>query len=84
MEYLSNRRSNTLSNDPLIISMDDIKQMHLQNEKDAAECKAVTESTNRGESFYATDKHSGAGKADNSRMALYKECCFVIERQQDL
>ena len=39
MEYLSeSRRSDkTLPNEPLIISMKDIMQMHRQNEMDAAE-----------------------------------------------
>ena len=55
MDYLSSRRSSQLSNEPLMISGYDILNMHIQNEKDAAECRAVTESSNRGETYYAND-----------------------------
>lgn len=76
MDYLSNRRSSTLSNEPLVISMNDLKQMHFQNERDAAECKAVTESSNRGESYYAGDGKPGEGKLDDFQAAFFKEVLY--------
>ncbi len=76
MEYLSSRRSNMLSNEPLIISIEDIKTMHLQNEMDASECRAVTESSNRGESYYADDGRPGVEKINNFQMAFFKEVLY--------
>ena len=77
MEYLSeSRRSDkTLPNEPLIISMKDIMQMHRQNEMDAAECRAVTASSDRGESYFADDGRPGEDKV-NPQLAMYKEILY--------
>lgn len=77
MDYLSkNRRGSALSNEPLVISSDDLMQMHLQNERDAAECRAVTESSNRGESYYAGDGRPGNEKIADSRAAFFREVLY--------
>lgn len=77
MDYLSkNRRGSALSNEPLVISSDDLMQMHLQNERDAAECRAVTETSNRGESYYAGDGRPGNEKIADSRAAFFREVLY--------
>lgn len=77
MEYLSwNRRSTTFSNEPLVISSDDLMQMHLQNQRDAAECRAVTESSNRGESYYAGDGRPGNHKTADFMTAFFREVLY--------
>lgn len=76
MEYLSSRRSSMLSNDPLIITLEDIKTMHLQNKMDALECRAITESSNRKETYYADDSCPGLEKINNFQRAFFKECLY--------
>jgi len=76
MNYISERRSQTLSNDPYEITRDDIQMMYRENLKDQMECEKVTESSNRGESYYADDNKPGEGKIDNSRLAFYKEVLY--------
>lgn len=76
MDYLSSRRSSQLSNEPLMISRYDILNMHIQNEKDAAECRAVTESSNRGETYYANDGRPGNEKISDFHMAFFKEVLY--------
>ena len=76
MDYLSNRRSDTLSNEPLVISEDDLRQMHLQNQRDAAECRAVTESSNRGETYYVNDGRPGKEKIEDFHAAFFKEVLY--------
>lgn len=76
MDYLSkNRRGSALSNEPLVISSDDLMQMHLQNERDAAECRAVTETSNRGESYYAGD---GTGQWKNFLRGKIRSCIDLL------
>ena len=76
VDYLSSRRSSQLSNEPLMISRYDILNMHIQNEKDAAECRAVTESSNRGETYYANDGRPGNEKISDFHMAFFKEVLY--------
>lgn len=76
MNYITERRSRSLSNDPYEITYDDIQMMHRENLKDKMECKDVTESSNRGESYYADDNKPGEGKIDNFRLAFYKEVLY--------
>lgn len=76
MNYITERRSQTLSNDPYEITYDDIQMMLRENLKDQMECKKVTESSNRGESYYADDNKPGEGKIDNFRWAFYKEVLY--------
>lgn len=73
MDYLSKE---LLSNKPLVISEDVLYQLHLQNERDAAECKAVTESSNRGESYYTKDGRPGEEKIENFHAAFFKEVLY--------
>ena len=88
MDYLSSRRSSQLSNEPLMISGYDILNMHIQNEKDAAECRAVTESSNRGETYYANDGRPGNEKISDffptRRSSDLKKYCIVILKQRAL
>ena len=64
MNYISSRRGDKLTNEPFIISSEDIKEMLAQNEKDARECEEVTKSSYRGESFYKGDTRPGSGKLE--------------------
>ena len=73
MNYFTERRSQTLTNDPYEISYEDIQMMLRENMKDQMECEKVTESSNRGESCYVDDNKPGEGKIGNSRLAFYKE-----------
>lgn len=79
MEYLSSRRSSMLSNDPLIITLEDIKTMHLQNKMDALECRAITESSNRKETYYADDSRPGLEKMNNFQRAFFKELMLAYK-----
>lgn len=59
-----------------LITYDDLHRMYEDNQRDAAECEQVTQSTNRGESYYADDDRPGVGKIQHPRHALYKEILF--------
>ncbi|MBO5353478.1 MAG: FRG domain-containing protein [Lachnospiraceae bacterium] len=76
MNYITERRSSTLSNEPFEITYEDIRRMFLENIKDEAECRRVTESTYRGESYYADDNRPGEGKVNDFRMAFCKEVLY--------
>lgn len=58
------------------ITYDDLRRMFEENQQDAVECKQVTKSTYRGESYYADDDRPGAGKIQHPRHAFYKEVLF--------
>lgn len=58
------------------ITYDDLRRMYEENQRDAAECEQVTQSTNRGESYYANDGRPGAGKLQDFRMASFKEVLY--------
>lgn len=76
MNYITERRSTTLSNEPYEISYKDIQQIYQQNRRDLEECKQVTESTYRGESYYAGDGRPGNDKVSDFRMAFFKEVLY--------
>lgn len=76
MNYITERRSTTLSNEPYEISYKDIQQIYQQNRRDLEECKQVTESTYRGESYYAGDGRPGNDKVGDFRMAFFKEVLY--------
>ena len=76
MNYISEKRSSTLSNEPYELSYDDIRQMYLQNQKEMEECRQVTESSYRGESYYAGDGRPGDGKVSDFRAAFFKEVLY--------
>lgn len=76
MNYITERRSRTLSNIPYEISYDDIQTMLRENLKDKMECEKVTQSSNRGESYYADDNKPGEGKFEIFRLAFYKEILY--------
>lgn len=73
---LTQKRGPVLTNIPHEISYDDLRKMYLQNQRDAEECKKVTESSYRGESYYASDKRPGEGKLSDFRGAFYKEVLY--------
>lgn len=58
------------------IEYDDLRRMHEENQQDAAECEQVTQSTNRGESYYADDGRSGLGKISHPHLAFYMETLY--------
>ena len=62
MEYITARRGQTLSNEPYEITYEDIRRMYNENLRDAEECRRVTESSRRGESYYANDGRPGKKK----------------------
>lgn len=76
MNYITERRSSTSSNEPFEISYEDIRQIYLQNKADMEECKRVTESSYRGESYYSGDSKPGDEKIDDFRRAFYKEVLY--------
>jgi hypothetical protein len=83
MNYITERRSSTLSNEPYKITYGDIKMMYNENLKDMIECKEVTESSNRGESYYTADNKPGEKMAISSRHSL-KKLYTEIQRLVDL
>lgn len=76
MNYITSRRGDTLSNEPYEISYDDIRKMYFENIKDAEECKRVTESSMRGESYYYGDGRPGTEKTKDFNAALFKEILY--------
>ena len=62
MEYITARRSETLLNEPYEITYADIRRMYYENLRDAEECRRVTESSRRGETYYANDGRPGEEK----------------------
>lgn len=76
MNYIAKHAGGKLSNDPYIITYDDIRRMYDENLCDAAECESVTQSSYRGESFYSNDGRPGTGKLQDNRMAFFKEVLY--------
>ena len=76
MEYISTENSSRVSNKPYIIDADTLNNMRLQNQIDMEECRRVTESSNRGESYYANDGHPGNEKISDWRVAFFKEILY--------
>lgn len=76
MNYITERRSSTLSNEPYEITYEDIRKMYLENLRDEEECRRVTESSYRGESYYAGDGRPGEGKINDFQAAFFKEILY--------
>ena len=74
--YITDRRSSTLSNEPYEITQNDITIMIMENAADEEECKHVTESTYRGESYYIGDGRPGTGKIADPFLAICKEVLY--------
>lgn len=58
------------------ITYDELCRMFNENQRDAAECEQVTQSTNRGESYYANDGRPGTGKVSDFFLAFSKEVLY--------
>lgn len=76
MDYISSRERKTLSNEPYEISQDDIRNILRQNELDKQECRRVTESSYKGESYYLNDGRPGNEKIADFRIAFFKEYLY--------
>ncbi len=76
MNYISSKNREQLSNEPYEISINDIRYMLKQNELDKKECQDVTDSSNRGESYYPNDGRAGNGKMPNDRLGFFKEILY--------
>ena len=76
MNYIARHPDGKLSNKPFQITYDDIRQMYEENLHDARECERVTESTRRGETYYANDGRPGDEKINNFHMAFFKEVLY--------
>jgi len=75
MNYLSSRQRTTLTNDPVDITYEDLRVLWMENQRDAEECSHVTESTDRGETYYPNGT-IGEGKMSDFRLAFYKEVLY--------
>lgn len=76
MEYIAKHPNGKLSNELFLITNDDIRKMYEENMRDAYECERVTESTRRGESYYANDGRPGDEKINHFRLAFFKEVLY--------
>ena len=76
MNYIAKHPNGKRSNKPVMITYDDIKKMYEENLREARECERVTESTRRGESYYANDGRPGNEKINDFRMAFFKEVFY--------
>jgi hypothetical protein len=76
MNYITKRRNHTLSNEPFEITFDDIERLCRENLKDRMECQRVTESSYRGESYYAGDHRFGEEKEKDFLAAFFKETLY--------
>lgn len=65
-----------MSNEPYEITYEDLHTLWRQNQMDMQECEHVTQTTNRGETYYANDGHPGNEKIDNFFTAFYKEVLY--------
>ncbi len=59
-----------------MIGYNDIKRMYEENLRDAQECERVTESSHRGESYYADDGRPGAEKNSDFLRAFFNEVLY--------
>ena len=84
MNYIAKHAGGKLSNDPYIITYDDIRRMYDKNLCDTAECESVTQSSYRGESFYSNDGRPGTGKLQDNRMAFFRKFSIVTPKPQAL
>lgn len=75
MDYITSKVRKTLTNEPYILSVSELRDMMRQNKYDVEETRYVTESTNRGESYYY-DGRPGDGKVKDARLAFFKEVTY--------
>ena len=75
MDYITSKVRKTLTNEPYILSVSELRDMMRQNQHDVEETRYVTESTNRGESYYY-DGRPGDGKVKDARLAFFKEVTY--------
>lgn len=75
MDYITSKVRKTLTNEPYILSVSELRAMMRQNQYDVEETKYVTESTMRGESYYE-DGRPGDGKLSDARLAFFKEVTY--------
>lgn len=75
MNYIAKRPDGKLSNEPYVITYDDLKAMYEENQRDAEESAQVTAGTYRGESYL--DPRNSAGSrispVDMFREFLYRD-----------
>lgn len=76
MDYITGKERKKLSNEPYEISVCDIQYIMRQNEQDKLECRHVTESSYRGETYYQNDGHPGNEKIPDFTMAFFKEFLY--------
>lgn len=76
MDYITSRRSKSLSNEPYEISISDLRDMYHANLADIAETEHVTQTTQRGETYYPNDGHPGTEKEKDGRFAFFKEVLY--------
>lgn len=76
MDYISGKARGALSKDPYEIDYNTLKMMLVQNEQDKAECRMVTESSYRGESYFENNKCPDDNKPVSPRTALYREVLY--------
>jgi len=76
MDYLSTRNGQALSNEPYEMSYEDIRQFYTMNLRDLEECKRVTASSSRGETYYAHDGRPGNEKIEDFEAAFFKEVLY--------
>ena len=77
--YISAKRGK-LSNIPYNITRDDIKLMLKVNEHDKIECEKITQSSYRGESYYANDGKPGNEKITDTFLAFAREVLYRDEK----
>lgn len=75
MNYISNRSRGICADGPHDITYEDIRNLWRENKKDAEKCRRVTESTDRGETYYP-DGRVGEGKISDWRLAFFKEILY--------
>ena len=75
MDYITSKVRKTLTNEPYVLSASELRDMVSQNQHDVEETRYVTESTNRGESYYY-DGRPGDGKVKDARLAFFKEVTY--------
>lgn len=76
MNYLINTADGKLNNAMHLITYDDIRKLYEENKKDENEVKNVTESSNRGETYYNDGITPGNEKIDNFNLAFLKEVVY--------
>lgn len=76
MNYIAGHPDGKVSNNPYVITYDDLKKMYEENLRDKRECEQVTKGSYAGESYYADDGRPGNEKVSSFRSAFYKETLY--------